>query len=360
MKTQHTPKPIALACLSLALMPNGTGASKTVPTDIQLTPAGFFRAVDGRPTDAPNGWFIDADTASSIVAQVAALQNDLVIDYEHQTLHKEKNGQPAPAAGWFKRLEWREGSGLWAVDVKWTPQAEAAILSGQYRYLSPVFEYEPLSGRVRSMRMAAITNSPGLDGLQSLASLTLDQFNQLQPQQEDQPMKELLAKLGLPDTATETEALAALTAILEAAATADAAKTQIADLTAKANTPPDPAKYVPIALYTQAHAQLAALSQQHAALTVESVVEKALEDKLLRDYEKDWALELGRSNMALLTAQIEMRQPIAALTGTQIKPGDPSPTKTAALTAEQSKVAKLLGMSEAAYLDQLKSEGVSA
>ena len=29
---------------------------------------------------------------------------DLVIDYEHQTLFADKNGAPAPAAGWIKQL----------------------------------------------------------------------------------------------------------------------------------------------------------------------------------------------------------------------------------------------------------------
>lgn len=347
MKTQHTQKPIALACLSLALMPNGTGASKTVPTEIQLTPAGFFRAVDGRPTDAPNGWFIDANVAATVIAKVTALQNDLAIDYEHQTLHKEKNGQPAPAAGWFKRLEWREGSGLWALDVKWTPQAEAAMLSGQYRYLSPVFEYEPVSGRVLSMHMAAITNYPGLDGMQSLANLTFDQFNQLnQPQQKEQSMwKELLAKLGLPDTATETEAMAALTALMDVAATADAAKTQIADLTAKANAQPDPAKYVPIEVVAGLKTQLAALTQSHAAQTVEAMIDDALKANLLTSAEKEWALNLGKSNLAQLTAYLETQKPIAALTAPQVKPGEQPPAKTAALTAEQQSVMAMFGNS---------------
>lgn len=345
MKTQHTQNHIAMACLSLALMPNGTGASKTLPTQIQLTPAGFFRAVDGRPADAPNGWYIDATIAADLSAKVAALQNDLVIDYEHQTLHKEKNGQPAPAAGWFKNLEWREGSGLWALDVKWTPQAEQAILSGQYRYLSPVFEYESVSGHVLSMRMAAITNSPGLDGMQSLASLNLDQFNQLTNlQQEEQPMwKELLAKLGLPDTATESEAVAALTAIMEVAATAETAKTQIADLTAKANAQPDPAKYVPIEVVTGLKTQLAALTSEQAELTVAQTVDDAIKANLLTLAEKEWALSLGKSNLAHLTAYLETQKPLAVLTAPQVKPGEQPPSKTATLTAEQKSVMAMFG-----------------
>lgn len=72
---------------------------------------GKFRATDGRPHDVPH-WFIDADLAAQIIAEFEARANRTVVDYEHQTLLAAQNGQPAPAAGWFGKLEWRE-SGLY-------------------------------------------------------------------------------------------------------------------------------------------------------------------------------------------------------------------------------------------------------
>jgi len=56
--------------------------------------------------------------AQHLIDRVAAAAVDYVIDYHHQTLLAEKNGQPAPAAGWFDALEWREGDGLYAIDVR--------------------------------------------------------------------------------------------------------------------------------------------------------------------------------------------------------------------------------------------------
>src|SRR5258708_27555760 len=79
--------------------------------EIQLLPAGEFRAIDGRPAEV-QAWKLDRATAERLIAEFNAKKNDLVIDYEHQTLHAEDNGKPAPAAGWIKALEWREGKGL--------------------------------------------------------------------------------------------------------------------------------------------------------------------------------------------------------------------------------------------------------
>ena len=64
---------------------------------IQLLPYGEFRAIDGRPHDAP-AWYLTEENGRDVVDLANASRNQLVVDYEHQTLHKEKNGQPAPAA----------------------------------------------------------------------------------------------------------------------------------------------------------------------------------------------------------------------------------------------------------------------
>lgn len=136
--------------------------------EFRLIPAGLFSATDGRPPGIP-GWRLDRAAALSIVAKVAARATDFVIDYEHQTLKAAANGQPAPAAGWFKRLEWREGDGLYVTDARWTGRAAALILAKEYRFISPVFSHEA-DGRVVDVVNAALTNSPALDGLSDLAA----------------------------------------------------------------------------------------------------------------------------------------------------------------------------------------------
>jgi len=343
MKTKNSNK-IAIACLSLGLVQDGSLTPKQVPTEIQLTPAGRFRSVDGRPHDAKEGWLIDADIAATLIKNAAALKNDIVIDYEHQTLNKERNGQPAPAAAWFKKMEWRDGSGLWAVDVKWTARAKKAILNGEYRYLSPVAAYEPKTGRLLNVAMAAITNSPGLDGMQSLATLTQKQFDQLSNHQpkpiKEKPMKKLLKLLGLPKDATEDEAVAALTA-LQSTATKSEAK--IAALTVQVEADPDPAKFVPIEVMKDLQAQAAILTAQANEGRVEGVVDEALKNGLLIPAQKEWATSLGKSNFVALTKYISGQAPIAAFTGIQADADPGKGDQQAALTKVDESVMAMFG-----------------
>jgi len=142
-----------------------TGEEKT----IQLMPAGLFRANDGRPAGLP-GWTLTASSAGAIINAATVQTNDFVIDYEHQGMYASKNGLPAPAAGWFKRLEWRDGEGLFAVDVRWTARAQEMIAAREYRYISPIFSFDPKTGVVTRLFSAAITNTPALDGLTDIAA----------------------------------------------------------------------------------------------------------------------------------------------------------------------------------------------
>lgn len=129
---------------------------------IQITPAGLFRPSDGR-SFTPGYWTIDDTSAPAVLDAFNARQTARVIDYEHQTLHKEQNGLPAPAAGWMAELHWRPGAGLFA-SVELTDRAASLIRAGEYRYVSPVLRHDE-QGRVLSVEMAALTNSPALDGM---------------------------------------------------------------------------------------------------------------------------------------------------------------------------------------------------
>ncbi len=134
---------------------------------MQLTPAGAFLPSDGRKMDVPH-WRVDAAIAARVIATFKQRANPPVVDYEHQTLNKEKNGQPAPAAGWITDIQWREGSGLWA-DVELTERAADLVRADEYRYVSPVFRFDAKTGDVLSVEMAAITNNPAIDGMEPLA-----------------------------------------------------------------------------------------------------------------------------------------------------------------------------------------------
>ena len=151
------------------LLANCSTQPITAPlSEFRIIPAGLFSACDGRPHGL-QGWQLKATEALSIVKIAAARAGDYVIDYEHQTLNTVNNGNPNPAAGWFKRIEWRDGDGLYVTDARWTDRAAGMILAKEYRFISPAFHYDK-AGHVLSLVNIALTNNPALDGLTDLAA----------------------------------------------------------------------------------------------------------------------------------------------------------------------------------------------
>lgn len=150
---------MTIACLAQEL--------SSVVRDIRVLPPGVFRAVDGRPQGLP-GWKMDAAVAARVITASLATGGDILIDYEHQSLRTASNGQPVPAAGWFKRLEWREGQGLYALAIQWNEKAKAMIAAREYRYISPVFSFDADTGDVQRILSMAITNNPALPSLTDL------------------------------------------------------------------------------------------------------------------------------------------------------------------------------------------------
>lgn len=136
---------------------------------VRILPAGTFRAHDGRPENLL-GWRMDATIAAAVIARKPPGTTEFMIDYEHQSLNSSTNGKPAPAAGWFKRLEWREGDGLYMADITWTKSARAMIAAMEYRHLSPVFGFNSLTGAVTHIISVSLTNTPALNGLADLAA----------------------------------------------------------------------------------------------------------------------------------------------------------------------------------------------
>ena len=306
-----------------------------VPDAVQLLPAGTFRAEDGRPADAP-AWMLDAASAQKLIAQAAARSNRTVIDYEHQTVHTKANGQPAPAAGWFTALEWREGSGLWAVGVRWTERARQMIAAGEYRYISPVFVYDRKTGAITRILHAALTNDPALDGMAPVAAASYHPPTDLETPAMDELIERLVYLLNLPVTSTPQEIAAQLDklkAALLADAQGDAAgapaaatfaglEAHIAALKAKAATATEQvaalkANTQPAEVVATLKADLAKLTAAHNARLIDDLVKPALTDGRLLPAQEAWARDLGASNLAALSTYLQTAQPIAALTSTQ-------------------------------------------
>ncbi len=338
----------------------------TVPTEIQLTPAGRFRARDGRPEGLP-GWIIDARIASDVIARAAQAVGDYVIDYEHQTLYAERNGQPAPAAGWWSgaALEWRDGDGLYATSISWTARARAAIEAREYRYISPVIAYDSATGEVRGIVMAALTNYPAIDGLSDLTRLAAARFDFApdHPQEDHMDRTQLIALLGLADDATDqqiteaiealktqSEGLADLRTALGVDAEADAVAA-VAALKASTDNQPDPAKFVPVGVVTELQQQVAALSTRLTNSEVDELVEQALEDGKILPALESWARDLGATDIDALRTYIEHATPVAALKGTQTGGKSPAGGDNG-LSDEELAVCKATGIDPDEYAKQ--------
>lgn len=338
---------IDYAALSFAIAPTGG--------EIQLMPAGVFRARDGRPAGLP-GWKMDAPTALKIAAHAALRKTPFVVDYEHQTLASEKNGQPAPAAGWFKNLEWRDGAGLFATGVEWTAKAKAHIDAGEYKFISPVFAYDKKTGEVLRMEMAALTNNPALDGMDAVAALAQEFFNRSDSGQsnEDHNMKALAILLGLAEGASEADITAAVTALKTKTGEQDAQIAALTTETAALKTQtPDPAKFVPVETVTQLQTQIATLTTRVNQSELDEVIAAAKDSGKLLPAMESWARELGKSDLAALKTYIEKNPAIAALNGNQtggIAPGE----GTGELSGDALKITQMMGNDPVAVLKTMK------
>lgn len=170
----------------------------TAPAWVQLLPAGpTVAGADGRT------WTLDDPVAVAAAFQGRAAP--LVIDWEHASEHRAPHGLDAPAAGWIDTVEVRP-DGLWG-HVEWTERAAQQIQAREYRFLSPVFQYEKASSRIVRLTSAGLTNQPNLD---------LVALNRQEP-----PMTlptALCSALDLPADAEESAVLTALNALRQRAA----------------------------------------------------------------------------------------------------------------------------------------------
>jgi len=365
----------SIAILGAELKNNGQGL-------IQLLPYGKFKAVDGRPADVSDKhWLMDETTLAQLKQNSTYAVNDLVIDYEHQTLKAEKNGQPAIAAGYFniKDLQLIKGKGLF-IKPSWTDKAQAHLNAGEYKYISAVFGYDTKTGRPTFLHSAGLVNRPGLDGMQPLADLAAQQISNSSNninQEENAVNTVLLAileALGIKvtgDLPTEPAALSTLQTQVTTALAAlqtDADKvpglnTQIAALSAN-NGNPDPSEFVPLAALTELQATVAQLQAEQTSGLVDNLVSLGMENGKLSKNMEAWARELGNKDVLQLKAYLDAAPAIAALKGKQTDQlnldDNNADNDVAALSADDKEAATLLGMSEEEFAKQKTADNKGA
>ncbi len=286
------------------------GNHRSAPKWIELLPAGDFAGRDGR------GPFRLSNPAA-VIAATDALRMDggLPIDYDHATDFAAPVGRPAPAAGWIHGMEVRNGA-LWG-EVEWTRHGAAAVVTREYRYISPVFEYSH-DGEVQRLLRAALTNNPNLyltaisaraDGAAISQS---EQYREASSgdagernYEEDAEMDDLDAQLrnlfGLGEEASAEQIFAEVRNLKhdsergsgETGAAAPGGVVHGAD----GETTADPARYVTIAQFESALTELnqlrAAGARERAGLRVDA----AMKAGKIIPAQREWAIAYCQANL---------------------------------------------------------------
>lgn len=294
------------------------GAS--APDWVQLLPAGP-RVVgrDGR------SWLMSSPEA---VAAAFDPAKEPQIDVEHASELLAPKGMPAPAVGWIKAIEVRDGA-LWG-RVEWTEVGADLVGSRAYRYLSPVFRHEAGGGEIRELVSAGLTNNPNLE-MAALNSAGM----------ETETMdKEVLAALGLAATATAAEALVAIT-------TLKSEKT----VALNAARHPDPEAWVPRAdhqLALNRIGQFEAAERARADKDAEAAVDAAIGEGKIAPASRDYHLATCRAEGGLerFRSYVAAAPVIAQPSGLDGKPVIRAEGK---LSAEEIAVCRQLGMTEAEF-----------
>ena len=307
----------------LALALNAEGLA---PEWAMLTPKG--PRIEGN-----DGRVFTLKEPNDVVAAFAKAGLSLPIDINHAEFHRAPKGEESPAAGWIEQLEVRDGA-IWG-RVAWTPAGEAALGAKAYRYLSPALLADK-DGRVRGLAGAGLVNRPNF----SMPALNADQ---------GATMEKLLAKLGLPATASENEAIAAVDRLNTAL---NAAQTPSLD------------KFVPRADFDRVSGEFVALNariegEKKAARDkdVTAFLDGAVKAGKVAPASKDHYLALCAND-----AGFEQVKQLVAATPSFFKGAELDETarnggdEAVALNAEERKLLALTNLTEAEFIAARKAE----
>ncbi|NVF15003.1 phage protease [Vreelandella maris] len=334
----------------------------------RLMPAGTFHAPRGA-AEGSGPWHLSAEAAQAIIRLAAARSTDIAIDYEHQTLYAEKNGQPAPAAGWVdpRSLEFRE-DGLYGA-IAWTAKARAAITTGpdgepaEYLYLSPVFPYDA-NGVPLDLLHLALTNTPAIDeGAAQLAAARMSVTNDTPEETDTVNREQLIAALGLAKDATDEQIDSAIAVLKSAADDAAAFRTAlgakddakpdeaVAALKASsAGAPVDMSQYVPKAAHEEALAVLRTGVVANEKAEMERLIKEGLDDGKI--FGPAYADHLRAQGLAALKAHLDGAPSIAALKTTQTQGKAPEGSEVKGdgkLNETELAVCKSMGLTQEQY-----------
>ena len=298
-----------------------------VPEWVEVLPPGpSVQGRDGRTWSYEPGAVMAATLAHGV---------DLPFDYLHATELKAPQGEEAPAAGWVREYRLNQRGALEA-RVEWTERARNAINAREYRYVSPVFLFDQ-DGRIHRFSSFGLTNKPNL----AIKALNAEQ-SPLNPE-NTMDLAAILAALGLPATATEQQAVAAIQALKDA-------KEQALN----SERTPSLDKYVPRADYDatvqraqNAEQQLKQRDQEQLQTAINAEIEAALKAGKITPATQAYHLAQCQQEGGLERFR-EFVKAAPSVTDPVLPHGQPG--TTTALNSEQQTAARMLGMSDAEYL----------
>jgi phage I-like protein len=296
----------------------------------------LFKAGWGKLADGVQ-FFVDQQSFDLVQAHVAEYGNEIVFDYEHQTLKDVK----APAAGWIKKLEWEDGVGIKAL-VEWTQAAAKHIEEKEYRYFSPVFFIRKSDKRVCGLHSSALTNKPLTTNLTPiLAKLEAKFAPGSHKHKEDQMTREqLIAALGLDKDATDEQILAAVAkagVTIPEADTAEVLPEAVVAALELDDTADTSAVVASINVLKQAQktgvsaADFKALQDKIADRDANDAVKAAVAKGKVTPDQKDWALTYAKNDpdgFAQYVAKAPVVVPVDQLPGKKREQASGEPTES--------------------------------
>ncbi|WP_372400280.1 phage protease [Azospirillum sp. HJ39] len=366
--------PAGEAVATCAFFADLTTADGVAPRRIRLLPVGTVTPNDGREP-----WTVK-DAAAVVAASLATAPHGLLaIDYDHAADLAAPKGGAAPASGWITGLL-VTADGIQA-DVEWTEAGARAIAAKEYRFISPSFRHTQ-DRQVTRIIGAGLTNRPALSDLPALAHQHGTSMDPI--------LAAVLEALGLPKTADQTTAVAAVTGLkatattttalcaaagVDTGATAEQVVTAVASLKATAGQvkaiasaaglaeTATPTEIATAVTTLKANASAATLLETQVA-TLSSRLQALEGDKLTVEVDavisagkfvpaqRGELVALASANKPLFDRLVASAVPVLKA-GEQLGGGAPA---GGGLTAEQKAVCAAMGLSEDAYKKSLGAQ----
>jgi len=299
-----------------------------VPEMVQLLPLGpEIVGRDGR------SWTMRSP--EDVIAQTQARGVSIPIDVNHSTDLLAPKGLESPAVGWIDNIV-LQADGIWG-RVNWNDEGRNLIEKKAYRYLSPVFSWLP-GGEICAIYSAALTNRPNL----RVRALN-NQEHRGRYGREEEGMKKLLAALGLSETATEDQAVAAVGDLQKKAANTQGGGVDLTQYAPRADLKQMEARAL------NAEGALAESKKKELEKDAQATVEQAIKDRKIAPASKDAYLAMCSSKEGLEQFKKIVAASPAIIPEGQSPAGGTPPAADAALNAEETELAKKMGYSEAEW-----------